>query len=109
MVASRSEHSKEYQAELRTKVKAATKKVEETLRRVQVPVVAKPEKADQKLCVQAVENMECALEEQEAYFRICAVLAKEKGHPKAAENVAMLYEKILDMVKGFNLDPEKEM
>ena len=53
--------------------------------------------------------MECALEEQEAYFRCCALQAKEEGHPKAAENVARLYEKILDMVKGFNLDPEKEL
>lgn len=109
MVELRSESSKEYQAELYTKVKAATNKLEGTLRRVQVPVVAKPEKTDQKLHVHAVEDMEWALEEQEEYFRICAVLAKEDGHPKAAENVARLYENILGMIKGFNLDPEKEI
>ncbi|KAG7004370.1 hypothetical protein G7Y79_00026g059540 [Physcia stellaris] len=109
MVESRSESSKEYQAELYSKVKDAIRKLEGILRRVHVPVVAKPEKIDKKFHVHAVEDMEWALEEQEAYFRISAVLAKENGHPKAAENVAKLYKSILGMIKGFNLDPEKEM
>ena len=81
------------------------------LRKIRVPVVPKvaTDKKEQMICVCAVEEMEWQLEEQEEYFRECAVEAKKKGHEKVAENTAMLYEKVMGMVRAFNEDPEREV
>ena len=87
----------------------ARKNVKQGLRKIRVPVAAKIEKEDKKVCLCAVEEIEWQLEEQEDYFRRCAVMAKEQGHSKVAENAAKLYEKVMDLLRAFNQDPEKDV
>ena len=108
-VGSHSDHFTEDTSELFAKVKKTHKKIKEALAKIRVPVVAKVEKTDKKLCVCAIEEMEWQLEEQEDYFRKCAVMAKEQGHEKVADNTAKLYEKVMDMVRSFNENPEREI
>lgn len=108
-VKSQPDTSAEEAAALFTKVKDTKIKIKQTLRRVQIPVVVKAETPDKKLCVCAVEDIEGELEEHEDYLRRAAVMAKEQGHEKVAENLAVLYEKMIGLVKAFNEDPEKDM
>ena len=108
-VKSQPDTSAEEAAALFIKVKDTKIKIKRTLRRIQIPVVAKAETPDKKLCVCAVEEIEWELEEHEDYVRRAAVMAKEQGHEKVAENLAMLFEKMRGLIKAFIEDPEKDM
>ena len=108
-VNSRPDISKEDAAALYTKVKDAKIKIKRNLRKIQIPVVAKAENPDKKLYVYAAEEMEWELVEHEDLLRRGAVKAKEQGREKVAKNLALLYERVMGMVKAFNEDPEKDM
>ena len=108
-VKSNPEFSKDDAAALFTKVKDTKIKIRRSLRRIQIPVVAKAENPDKKLNVWAAEEMERQLEEYESHLRRDAMIAKEQGHEKVAENLALLYEKVTGLVKAFNEDPEKDL
>lgn len=108
-VGSRPDLSKEDATTFFTKVRDTHRSIKKVLGKIQVPVVLKAENKDKKLCICAVEEMEWALEQQEDHFRRCAVTEKEQGHEKAAMNTAKFYEKILNMTKTFNEDPEKDI
>ena len=108
-VKSQPDTSAEEAAALLTKVKDTKIKIKKTLRKIQIPLVAKAETADKKLCVCAVEQMEGELEEEEDYLRRAAIVAKEQGHERVAENLAVLYEKVMGLIKAFNEDPEKDL
>ena len=108
-IKSQPDTSAEHATALLTKVKDTKIKIKETLKRIQIPLVAKAEPADKKLCICAVEQMEGELEEEEDYLRRAAIAAKEQGHEKVAENLAVLYEKVMGLIKAFNEDPEKDL
>ena len=108
-VKSRPEVSEEDAAALLTKVKDTKTKLKRTLRKIQIPIMAKAGNPEEKLFVFGAEEMEWELEEHEDHLRRDAINAKEQGHEKVAENLALLYERVLAMVKAFNEDPEKDM
>lgn len=64
---------------------------------------------EKKTVITPFEELEWSLVEMEDYFRNGAVEAKEIGENKIAENIAVLYERILGMVQSFNKDPRGDL
>ena len=109
LVKSRPDVSEDEAADLLNELRDTKIKIKRTLRKIQIPVVAKAEKTDKKGCVCAVEEMEWELLENEDILRRAAIEAKEQGNEKIADNLAVLYEKLLELIKAFNEDPEKDV
>ena len=85
----------------------ACKQIRVYLGRIHYPLVAKtkPAEEDKKIMVGPFAELEWTLEEMEDCFREGAVAAQRIGEEKIAKNVAVLYEKIIGMVKAFNENP----
>lgn len=69
----------------------------------------KPAEMEKKVVVGPFADLEWTLEEMEDYFRAGAVGAQEIGEEKIAKNMAVLYEKIMEMVKAFNQNPRGDI
>jgi len=81
------------------------------LQQIHYPMVAKtkPAEMEKKVVVGPFADLEWTLEEMEDYFRAGAVGAQEIGEEKIAKNMAVLYEKIMEMVKAFNQNPRGDI
>ena len=99
-------------ADLLQKTMDDEKTIKGYLSRIPFPVVERVNPAGEVKkppIIGPFEELEWQMVEMEDYFRGGAVAAKEKGEEKIAENVAMLYERILEMVKQFNEDPRGDL
>lgn len=98
-------------AALRTSTKDAYKKIRSYLGEIPYPLVpkTKPAEMDKKIVVGPFAELEWTLEEMEDCFRAGAVAAQEIGEQKIAKNVAVLYEKVMEMVKAFNENPRGDV
>lgn len=96
---------------LRNSTKDAYKKIRSYLGEIPYPLVpkTKPAEGDKKLVVGPFAELEWTLEEMEDCFRAGAVAAQEIGEEKIAKNVAVLYEKVMGMVKAFNENPRGDI
>lgn len=103
--------NREESATLLKCTKVACKNIKAYLRLIPFPEIAKTKTVqwERKTVVHPFAELEWALEEMEDYFRWSAVGAQEVGEGKIAVNVAVLYEKLVGMVKAFNADPRMDM
>ena len=95
---------------LRKATDNAYSRIKGYLRRIPFPAVVKTKvQGKRKTVVHPFDELEWSLEEQEDYFRCGAVSAREEGEEKIARNMAMLYERILGLVRAFNEDPKGDL
>ena len=92
--------------EFKKSIKDAKKKIEAILEGLTVAV--KEKTGEPKLPMDAFEALEKKLTNEDGFFRLSALEAREKGNKEAAQNAAVFYERLVKDLKSFNENPENQ-
>lgn len=101
-------HIPEDPAKLRTRVEEADRKIWERLTSTKFPVKEKEWLLPPGGLV-AFRKLQQLLEDEEPELRKDAVKANSDGDDQVAENAAVVYEKIMELIRDFNADPSRDV